>query len=220
MPQFNLLDAMRYIRAFEVGQPPQVPKYDLAIRLRSLKNGPVVRNRVRLPHPVQGSLKIAVIADPESKAGKEASKAGAVRVGEDDLLEHIKDGRIEFERLICHQDSAAKLNKYQVGRVLGPKGMMPSTKMGTIVKDVAAAVKGMVGATEYREKIGVVRGAVGQLGFTPQEMERNIRQFVGSVKKDIAALSELQGGKGKDVHEVASSLSLSTLVVTDWICRF
>lgn len=111
----------------------------------------------------------------------------------------IKDGMkdVDFDRLICHVDSAAKLNKFGVGRILGPKGLMPSTKMGTIVKDCGAAVKGMVGATEYREKIGVVRCAVGQLGFGPEEMQRNIRAFVGSVRKDIAGLGELQGERGK-----------------------
>lgn len=195
---------MRYIRAFEVGRPPQSAKYDLAIRLRTLKNGPVVRNRIRLPHPVQTQLRIAVLAPVGSKASKDASAAGANLVGEEDLLEQIKDGKIEFDRLICHADSAAKLNKFAVGRILGPKGLMPSTKTGTIVKDVGAAVKGMVGATEYREKIGVVRCAVGQLGFGPEEIQQNIREFVGSVRKDCSGVGELQGGKGKEVHEVVS----------------
>ena len=207
---------MRYIRAFEVGRPPQSSKYDLAIRLRSLKNGPVVRNRIRLPHPVQSALRIAVLAPPGSKAAKDASASGATLVGEEDLLEQIKDGKTDFDRLICHIDSSPKLGKYNVGRILGPKGLMPSTKLGTIVKDCGAAVKGMVGATEYREKIGVVRCAVGQLGFGPDEMQKNIREFVGSVRKDIAGLGEVQGGKGKEVHEV---VSLGNVTLFSWAPR-
>lgn len=79
---------------------------------------------------------------------------------------------------------------------------MPSAKLGTVVKDVAASVRDMVGASEYRERLGVVRMAVGQLGFTPEEMQNNIRAFVEGVKKDIAALSDRIS---KDVHEVVLS---------------
>lgn len=78
---------------------------------------------------------------------------------------------------------------------------MPSAKLGTVVKDVTGSVKDMIGASEYREKLGVVRCAVGQLGFTPDEMQRNVRAFIGGVKKDIAALSDRIG---KDIHEVVS----------------
>ena len=79
---------------------------------------------------------------------------------------------------------------------------MPSAKLGTVVKDVGASVRDMVGGSEYRERLGVVRMAVGQLGFTPEEMQRNIRAFVEGVKKDIAGLSDRIS---KDVHEVVLS---------------
>ena len=94
------------------------------------------------------------------------------------------------------------MNKAGLGRILGPRGLMPSAKTGSVVKDVAAAVRDMVGAAEYRERVGVVRMAVGQLGFTPEEMQRNIKAFVDSVKKDCAALSDRIA---KDVHEVVLS---------------
>ena len=79
---------------------------------------------------------------------------------------------------------------------------MPSTKTGTVVKDVGTTVRDMVGGSEYRERMGVVRMAVGQLGFTPEEMQRNIKAFIERVKKDMAALSEVIS---KDVHEVVLS---------------
>ena len=78
---------------------------------------------------------------------------------------------------------------------------MPSTKFGTITKDVRGAVKGLIGGSEYREKLGVIRCAVGQLGFTPEEMQSNIKAFVAGVKKDIAVLSDRVN---KDIHEVVS----------------
>ena len=114
----------------------------------------------------------------------------------------MKEGRIDFDRCLCHADSLAKLSKSGIARTLGPRGLMPSAKLGTVVKDVAGSVRGMVGASEYRERLGVIRMAVGQLGFTPEEMQRNIRAFVEGVKRDIAALSDRIT---KDVHEVVLS---------------
>lgn len=94
-----------------------------------------------------------------------------------------------------------KMNKAGLGRILGPKGLMPSTKTNTVVKDVGASVTDMVGASEYRERLGVVRMAVGQLGMTPEELSRNIKSFIENVKKDMATLSDRIS---KDIHEVVS----------------
>lgn len=79
---------------------------------------------------------------------------------------------------------------------------MPSAKTGTVVKDVGTSVREMVGASEYRERLGVVRLAIGQLGFTPEEMQRNIRAFVDGVKRDLAGLSDRIS---KEIHEVVLS---------------
>ncbi|GAB7360761.1 hypothetical protein MBLNU230_g0635t1 [Neophaeotheca triangularis] len=199
--QFSLVDAMRYLRAAEVGRAPTSSKYEVHLRLRTPKNGAVVRNRLRLPHPVK-DLRICVIAAPDSAHAKAARSAGASVVGEDQVFDDIKDGKIDFERCLCHQDSLAKLSKSGVARILGPRGLMPSAKTGTVVKDVSTAVSAMVGASEYRERMGVVRMAVGQLGYTPEQMQRNIRSFVESVKRDIAGLSDRIS---KDVLEVVLS---------------
>ena len=122
-------------------------------------------------------------------------------MGEDTIFDAVKEGRIEFDRCICHLESASKLNSAGLGRILGPRGLMPSAKFGTVTKDIAGTVKGMVGGSEYREKLGVIRCAVGQLGFTPEEMQQNIRAFVAGVKKDMAVLSDRIN---KDIHEVVS----------------
>ena len=192
-----------------MGRSPTSSKYDLAIRLRTAKNGPAVRNRLRLPHAVDTSLRICVICPPDSAISAQAIKAGASLVGEENIFDAVREGRIEFDRCICHLESAQKLNQANLGRILGPKGLMPSAKLGTITKDVAGTVKGLVGGSEYREKLGVIRCAVGQLGFTPEEMQRNIRAFVAEVKKDLAVLSDRIS---KEVHEVVSTLWLSLCV--------
>lgn len=123
-------------------------------------------------------------------------------MGEEHVFDMVKDGRIEFERCICHSDSLQKLSKSGIARILGPRGLMPSAKTNTVVKDVSSTVKDLVGASEYRERLGVVRMAVGQLGFTPEEMQRNIRAFIEALKRDIAGLSDRIS---KDIHEVVLS---------------
>ncbi|KAF2422169.1 ribosomal protein L1 [Tothia fuscella] len=201
MEQFALCDAMRYIRAFEVGSQRN-PKYELHVKLRTLKNGPVVRNRLRLPHPVKTDIRICVICPPDSKAATQAKQAGAVLIGEDVIFDAVKEGRIEFDRCICHVDSLPKLAKSGVARILGPRGLMPSAKMGSVVKDVTSAVKDLTGGSEYRERMGVVRLAIGQLGFTPDMLQKNIKAFVDMLKKDMAAMSDRMN---KELHEVVLS---------------
>lgn len=134
--------------------------------------------------------------------GKAAKDAGATLVGEDEVFDMVKEGKIEFDRCICHQDSLPKLAKAGVARILGPRGLMPSAKTGTVVKDVASSVKDMVGASEYRERAGVVRLGIGQLAFTPEEVQKNIRTAIESIKKDIAGVSDRTP---KDIHEVVLS---------------
>lgn len=179
------------------------------MRLRTIKNGPTVRNRLRLPHAVNTSLRICVICPPDSKHAEAAKKAGASLVGEETVFDAVKEGRIEFDRCICHQESAAKMNKAGLGKILGPRGLMPSAKFGTIVKDVGESVKGLVGGSEYRERNGVLRMAIGQLGFTPEEIQTNIKAFMSEVKKDIALLSDRIN---KEIHEVVSLYRVSIIL--------
>ncbi|KAI4121730.1 MAG: hypothetical protein LQ338_006198 [Usnochroma carphineum] len=200
--QYSLCDAIRYIKAFEAGRAPTSPKYDLAVKLRTIKNGPTVRNQLRLPHAVVTSVRICVICPPDSKHAEAATKAGASVVGEDTVFDAVKEGRIEFDRCICHQDSVAKMNKAGLGRILGPRGLMPSAKFGTIVKDVGSSVKRLVGGSEYRERNGVLRMAIGQLGFTPEQLQANIKTLMSEIKKDVALLSDRVQ---KDIHEVVLS---------------
>ncbi|KAM3417602.1 54S ribosomal protein L1 [Cercospora zeina] len=221
--QFSLVDAMRYrpinlstppsasqanifftsyLRAAEVGYSPSSSKYELHVRLKTPKNGAVVRNRLRLPHPVKTDLRICVIAPEDSPAAKAAKEAGASLVGEDSVFEAVKAGNIEFDRCVAHVDSVAKLGKSGVARILGPRGLMPSVKLGTIVKDVAAMVRDMVGGSEYRERAGVVRLAIGQLGFKPDDVQRNIKALVEQVRKDIAGIADMTP---KDIHEIVLS---------------
>ncbi|KAI3400806.1 hypothetical protein diail_2016 [Diaporthe ilicicola] len=202
MKKFSLCDALRYARAAEVGQDPVTTKYDLAVKLRTLKSGPVIKSRIRLPHPVKSDRRIGVICREGSALAIQAREAGAVAVGEDSLFQAIRDGTLELTSLICDQSSSDKLAKANMGRLLGPKGLMPSVRTKTITNNVLGLLKEMAGADNYREKDGVVRLAVGQLGFTPEMLATNVKAFVGQVKEDCAALdSQIV----KEVYEVVLS---------------
>jgi len=197
--QFTLCDAMRYIRAFEVGIPQSVPKYDCAIKLKTKKDGPVVRNQIRLPHSVKTDIRVAVICPPDSAAAKAAREAGAVLVGEEEIFEQVKAGKINFERCIAQPASLPKITQAGLPRILGPRGLMPSVKLGTVVDNVRDAVRNMLGGSMYRERQGVVRMAVGQLGFTPEMLRDNMKAYVGAIRKDCSVLSDQTP---KEVYEV------------------
>lgn len=188
-----------------------VPKYELAISLRTIKNGPVIRNRLRLPHAVNTSQRVAIICAPGSPAAALAIKAGASLVGEDVIFDAVKAGRIEFERCLCHVDSQAKLAQSGLARILGPRQLMPNAKNGTIVKDITTAMRNMIGATEYREKLGVVRLPIGQLKYTPEELQANIKTFMEKLKADVADISEKIS---KEIHEVVCAPGISFRIRT------
>lgn len=145
-----------------------------------------------------------MVCNSSSSTATAARAAGASVCGEDELFDRIREGKIDFDRLLCHADSAAKLNKAGLGRILGPRGLMPSIKFGTITRDVKGLVRSMVGSTEYRERMGVVRASVGQLAFTPEQLQRNIRVFMEAIKRDI---NEMSHTVTKEIDEVVSFCS-------------
>lgn len=162
----------------------------------------MVRNRIRLPHPVKTDTRIAVICPEDSHLATEARNAGAVAAGQESLFDSIREGKIDFNRLICHTDSETALKKANLGKILGPKGLMPSLKTKTITSNVKTLMREMIGADEYRERSGVVRLAVGQLGFSPDMLADNVKAFMRQVKADITALEDQVD---KQVEEVVIS---------------
>ncbi|KAI0968608.1 50S ribosomal protein L1 [Xylaria arbuscula] len=204
--QFSLCDAMRYLRAAEVGRPPSSATYELALKIRTIKNGPVLRDRIRLPYPVKNDTRVAVICKENSNAAHEARNSGAVAFGEESLFNMIRDNanKLPFNRLICHADSEPALKAAKLGRILGPKGLMPSIKTNTITKGVASMMHEMVGAEDYREKIGAIRMPIGNIQFTPKQLSENIKTMVTSVKGNIQVLEDRVK---KDLIEVVLSSS-------------
>lgn len=178
-------------------------KYDLAIKLKTPRSGAIIKSRIRLPHPVRSDRRIGVICKEGSAVAIQAKKAGAVAVGEETMFDIIRSGTIAFTSVICDQASADKLAKQKdLGRILGPKGIMPSARQKTITPNVMALLREMAGADNYREKDGVVRIAVAQLGFTPEMVAANVKAFVAKVKADC---QDVSSQTSKDLHEVVLS---------------
>lgn len=96
---------------------------------------------------------------------------------------------MDFDRCICHEDCFVALSKAKLGRILGPRGLMPSQKTGTVVPNIAAAMKDLTGKSDYRERMGVIRMAIGQLAFSEAELQNNIKAFMEQLKKEFGAMS-------------------------------
>lgn len=196
----------RYIRAIEVGREPASTKYEVHIRLKSRKDGPVIRNMIRFPHAVQTESRICVICAPDSKQAKDALAAGAVLVGEDEVFKAVLAGNIEFDQCLAHPDSLPAMNKAGLGRILGPRGLMPNNKNGTVTEDVANRVQMLRGGTIYRERDAVIRLPIGQLGFSPEQLRDNLRTTIEQVKKDASGLNDQIS---KQIYEIVSSLRVA-----------
>lgn len=139
----------------------------------------MVRGMVSLPNGTGAKLRVAVFAKDDK--AKEAKEAGADVVGADDLAEKIQKGEINFDRVIATPDMMGLVGR--LGKVLGPKGLMPNPKLGTVTPDVKKAVKeAKAGSIEFRaEKAGVVQAGVGKVSFDDVKLAENIRFFVDAI---------------------------------------
>jgi len=162
---------------------------------------------------VKADMRICVICPPDSSAAKEAIHAGATLVGEDDVFQIVKSGKIPFDRCIAVPDSLPKMANAGLPKILGPRGLMPNTKQGTIMENPAAAVQRMLGGSVYRERQGVVRMAVGQLRFTPEQLRDNIQAFLGHMREDAEKLSHLIS---KEITEVVGTPTISSIIAHNW----
>ncbi|QQR34849.1 50S ribosomal protein L1 [Devosia oryziradicis] len=161
----------------------------------------MVRGVVNLPNGTGKTVRVAVFAK-DAKAD-EARKAGADIVGAEDLMEAIQGGKIDFDRCIATPDMMPLVGR--LGKILGPRNLMPNPKVGTVTPDVAGAVKAAKGgAVEYRvEKAGILHAGVGKVSFSEEALLQNIKAFTDAVQKSKPA-----GAKGTYVKRVAVSSTM------------
>jgi large subunit ribosomal protein L1 len=168
----------------------------------------MVRGVVTLPNGTGRSVRVGVFA--RGAKAEEAKAAGADVVGAEDLVEIVNGGKIEFDRCIATPDMMPLVGR--LGKVLGPRGMMPNPKVGTVTMDVAGAVKGAKGGSvEFRvEKAGIVQAGVGKASFGEQQLVENVMAFVDAVNKAKPA-----GAKGHYINRVAVSSTMGPGVKVD-----
>ena len=156
----------------------------------------MVRGVCQLPHGSGRTVRVGVFAKGDK--AEEAKKAGADVVGAEDLVEQVQKGTIDFDRCIATPDMMPLVGR--LGKVLGPRGLMPNPKVGTVTTDVAAAVQAAKGgAVEFRvEKAGVIHAGVGKASFSEEALVDNIRAFAGAVIK-----AKPSGAKGTFVKKIA-----------------
>lgn len=161
----------------------------------------VVRGMVSLPHGTGAVLRVAVFARDEK--AKEAKAAGADVVGAEDLADQIKAGQMDFDRVIATPDMMIIVG--QLGKVLGPKGLMPNPKLGTVTPNVTEAVKAVKGgAIEFRaEKAGIIHAGVGKCSFDDKKLVENIRFFIDAINKAKPA-----GAKGTYLRKITLTSSM------------
>jgi large subunit ribosomal protein L1 len=161
----------------------------------------MVRGMVSLPSGTGKDMKVAVFAK-DAKAA-EALAAGADRVGADDLLEDMQAGNLDYDRVIATPDMMGVVGR--LGKVLGPKGLMPNPKLGTVTMDVAQAVKDAKGGqVEFRvEKQGIIHSGIGKLSFSDDQLKANFDAFVDAIVK-----AKPSGSKGKYVRKISVTTTM------------
>jgi large subunit ribosomal protein L1 len=161
----------------------------------------MVRGVVNLPKGTGKDVRVAVFAKGDK--AEEAKKAGAEVVGAEDLMEEVQGGRSDFDRVIATPDMMGVVGR--LGKVLGPKGLMPNPKLGTVTPNVAEAVKAAKGGQiEFRvEKAGIIHAGIGKMSFSDEAIRANFDAFLDAIVKAKPA-----GAKGKYVRKVALSSSM------------
>jgi len=168
----------------------------------------MVRGVVNLPKGTGKDVRVAVFARGDK--AEEAKKAGAEVVGAEDLMEAIQGGKIDFERVIATPDMMGVVGR--LGKVLGPKGLMPNPKLGTVTPNVAEAVKAAKGGqVEFRtEKAGIIHGHIGKASFAQADLKANFDAFMDAIVK-----ARPSGAKGKFVKRIAVSSTMGPGVKID-----
>ena len=178
---YTLDEAVDVLNAVSNGKFEESLDVSINLGVDPRKSDQVVRGATTLPHGTGKEMRVAVFAQGEN--AEKATAAGADVVGFEDLGEEIKGGKLDFDVLIATPDAMKIVG--QLGKVLGPRGLMPNPKTGTVTPDVETAVKNSkAGQVQFRtDKAGLVHGRVGQLGFSAIQIKENIQALLNDLRK-------------------------------------
>ena len=197
---YGLVDAVKLVKAKANAKFDETIEIAMNLGVDPRHADQMVRGVCALPNGSGRKVRVGVFA--KGAKAEEAKKAGADIVGAEDLVETVGKGTIDFDRCVATPDLMPLVGR--LGKVLGPRGLMPNPKVGTVTMDVTGAVKGAKGgAVEFRvEKAGIVQAGVGKASFTEDQLTGNIRAFIDAVLK-----AKPQGQKGTFVKKVSVSSS-------------
>lgn len=204
----NLSDAVKFVKERAKAKFDETIELAVNLNIDTRKADQNIRGMISLPHGTGKTVRVAVFARDEK--AQEAKKAGADIVGDDDLVQSILKGEINFDRCIATPDMMAVVGK--VAKVLGPKGLMPNPKLGTVTPNVAKAVEdAKAGQVEYRaEKLGIVHVGVGKSSFSEKNLEENIKALV-----DVLIKSKPTGIKGSYIKRISLSSTMGPSIKVD-----
>jgi len=205
---YALKDALQLVKENATAKFNEAVDVALNLGIDAKKSDQNVRGSVVLPQGTGKTVRVAVFAQGEK--AQQAKDAGADLVGFDDLAAEIKGGKMDFDVVIATPDAMRVVG--QLGQVLGPRGLMPNPKVGTVTQDVTLAVKNAkAGQVQYRaDKAGIVQCTIGRASFTVEALEENIRALVDAVNKARPA-----GTKGIYLRKVAVSSTMGPGVRVD-----
>jgi large subunit ribosomal protein L1 len=205
---YGLDEAVKLIKERAVAKFDETIEVSMNLGVDPRHADQMVRGVCNLPNGSGRKVRVGVFA--KGPKAEEAKKAGADVVGAEDLFEIVNKGTIDFDRCIATPDMMGLVGR--LGKVLGPRNMMPNPKVGTVTMDVTAAVKAAKGgAVEFRvEKAGIVQGGVGKASFSEAQIAENVRAFVDAVNKAKPA-----GAKGTYVKKISLSSSMGPGVKLD-----
>jgi large subunit ribosomal protein L1 len=194
--EYSIADAVKILKDNAKAKFDETIEVALNLGVDPRHADQMVRGTVSLPHGTGKSLRVAVFAK-DAKAD-EAREAGADLVGAEDLAEKIQAGEMDFDRCIATPDMMGVVGR--LGKVLGPKGMMPNPKLGTVTPDVKGAIQAAkAGQIEFRvEKEGIVHAGVGKASFSEDQLAENISAFVQAIQK-----AKPTGAKGTYMQKVS-----------------
>jgi len=207
---YKLEDAMPLIKKMATAKFDETVEVSMRLGVDPKHADQMVRGTVVLPHGLGKSKKVCVIASGEKV--KEAEQAGAEHVGGDDLVAKIQEGWLDFDALIATPDMMKSVGK--LGKVLGPKGLMPNPKTGTVTFDLSNAVREIkAGKVEFRvDKTSIIHTPVGKASFTAEKLIDNARTLIDSVVKARPAAA-----KGKYVRSISISSTMGPGVSLDLV---
>ena len=205
---YSLQEAVKLVRENAKAKFDETVEFSMNLGIDPRHADQMVRGLISLPNGTGKTLRVGVFA--RGPKAQEALDAGADVVGAEDLMEQVQAGQINFDRCIATPDMMALVGR--LGKILGPRGLMPNPKLGTVTMDVKGAVSAAKsGQVEFRaEKAGIVHAGIGKASFEDEKLLENIRAFVDAIQK-----AKPTGAKGTYVQKAAISSTMGPGVKVD-----